>query len=207
MGLPTFEISNLEKGGKSCRIVNCVLALKSFKESGGNVLGKVGENQTPSAKQFASKIADLLASKRSASGDAGLMDSGSLSTIVKELLNDTMEEDIPTIIKNILSEVMEEFEHRLALQKEQVEGVLTLQKEQLVKGTSNDLEVPEPVEPGMDGVLYKSDMANDPTSTDKRQHPEKGSHVTLRMIYRTLNSSASLTDNNWLNDINEIYRN
>ncbi|KAG9134176.1 hypothetical protein Leryth_019857 [Lithospermum erythrorhizon] len=191
MGLPTFEISDLEKGGKSCRIVSCVLALKTFKESGGSVLGKVGENQKPSAKQFAIKIADLfasslsrssisreksadsLSSKSSASGDVGLRDSGSLSTIVKELLTDTMEEDIHTIIKTILSEVMEEFQHRLALQKEQVEGVLTLQKEQLVNATSNDMEVPEPVEPGMDGVLYKSDMVNETTSTDEEATSRK----------------------------------
>jgi len=32
-GLPTFEVSDLEKGGKSVRVVDCILALKSFNES------------------------------------------------------------------------------------------------------------------------------------------------------------------------------
>ncbi|KAH9730627.1 kinesin-like protein KIN-14I [Citrus sinensis] len=39
MGLPTFEASDLEQGGKSARVVNCVLALKSYgewKQTGGN---------------------------------------------------------------------------------------------------------------------------------------------------------------------------
>ncbi|KAJ3681342.1 hypothetical protein LUZ60_015831 [Juncus effusus] len=32
LGLPTFEASDLEKGGKGARVVNCVLALKSYSE-------------------------------------------------------------------------------------------------------------------------------------------------------------------------------
>ncbi|GAA0149153.1 hypothetical protein LIER_36875 [Lithospermum erythrorhizon] len=62
MGLPTFETSDLEKGGKSCRIVNCVLALKSYKEAGGSVFAKVGENQegSSSSKQFARKLLIVL---------------------------------------------------------------------------------------------------------------------------------------------------
>ncbi|GAA0168881.1 microtubule binding motor protein [Lithospermum erythrorhizon] len=152
MGLPTFETSDLEKGGKSCRIVNCVLALKSYKEAGGSLSGKVGENQkvTSSSKQFARKITDLfssslsrspslsremstgsLASEDFSSGGAGLVRSPSLSAIVHELLVDMEQEDMRDILENSLSKVMEEFEHRLALQKEQVEQEhrLAIQKE------------------------------------------------------------------------------
>ncbi|KAK7409738.1 hypothetical protein VNO78_00007 [Psophocarpus tetragonolobus] len=50
IGIPTFEASDLEQGGKSARIVNSVLALKSYsewKQTGGN--GKNFERWCPKA--------------------------------------------------------------------------------------------------------------------------------------------------------------
>ncbi|XP_059437772.1 kinesin-like protein KIN-14I [Corylus avellana] len=50
LGLPTFEASDLEQGGKSARIVNCVLALKSYsdwKQGGGLGSWKLGGNLKP----------------------------------------------------------------------------------------------------------------------------------------------------------------
>ncbi|MCI09130.1 kinesin-4-like, partial [Trifolium medium] len=50
MGLPTFDASDLEQGGKSSRIVNCVLALKSYSEwklEGKNGLWKYGGSPKP----------------------------------------------------------------------------------------------------------------------------------------------------------------
>ncbi|KAL3636954.1 hypothetical protein CASFOL_019253 [Castilleja foliolosa] len=47
MGIPTFEASDLEQGGKSSRIVHCILALKSYnkwKQCGGNGLWKFSGN-------------------------------------------------------------------------------------------------------------------------------------------------------------------
>ncbi|KAI3741769.1 hypothetical protein L1987_59446 [Smallanthus sonchifolius] len=60
MGLPTFEASDLEQGGKSSRIVNCILALKSYnewKQTGGNGAWKFGGNLKPvtSCKNFIRK--------------------------------------------------------------------------------------------------------------------------------------------------------
>ncbi|KAI3829565.1 hypothetical protein L1987_03691 [Smallanthus sonchifolius] len=50
IGLPTFEASDLEQGGKSSRIVNCVLALKSYsewKQTGGHGTWKFGGTVKP----------------------------------------------------------------------------------------------------------------------------------------------------------------
>ncbi|KAI9187477.1 hypothetical protein LWI28_028636 [Acer negundo] len=54
LGLPTFEASDFEQGGKSAtaRIINCVLALKSYsewKQSGGHGSWKFGANGKPSS--------------------------------------------------------------------------------------------------------------------------------------------------------------
>ncbi|KAB5569486.1 hypothetical protein DKX38_003279 [Salix brachista] len=60
MGIPNFEASDLEQGGKSARVVNTVLALKSYsewKQTGGNGIWKFGGNVKPSmsAKSFVRK--------------------------------------------------------------------------------------------------------------------------------------------------------
>ncbi|KAG6508435.1 hypothetical protein ZIOFF_033809 [Zingiber officinale] len=51
MGLPTFEASDLEQGGKSARIIDCVLSLKSYagwKRMGGHGTWKSSANLKPS---------------------------------------------------------------------------------------------------------------------------------------------------------------
>ncbi|KAG5084140.1 hypothetical protein JHK84_054178 [Glycine max] len=63
IGIPTFEASDLEQGGKSSRIVNCVLALKSYSEwkmSGSNGVWKFGGNLKPTvtSKSFVRKNSD-----------------------------------------------------------------------------------------------------------------------------------------------------
>lgn len=59
LGLPTFEASDLEQGGKSARIVNCVLALKAYsewKQGGGVGSWKLaGAKPVTSSKQFMRK--------------------------------------------------------------------------------------------------------------------------------------------------------
>lgn len=50
LNLPTFEASDLEKGGSSAKVVNCILALKSYsdwKQTGGNGFWKYGGNLKP----------------------------------------------------------------------------------------------------------------------------------------------------------------
>ncbi|XP_074311733.1 kinesin-like protein KIN-14I isoform X2 [Silene latifolia] len=146
MGLPTFEASDLEQGGKTARIVNCVLALKSFNEwkvAGGNGVFKFsGSTKTPSAaKGFARKNSEpfmnsisrtssvseksLDTSGNEQFGDLALdfsdmTNSHSLNVMIRALLMDKKQEEIPNIVESMLSRVMEEFERRLASHPESV---------------------------------------------------------------------------------------
>ncbi|CAI9103478.1 OLC1v1001965C4 [Oldenlandia corymbosa var. corymbosa] len=145
MGLPTFEASDLEQGGKTSRVVNCVLALKSYsdwKHGGGIGLWKFGSvKATASGKQFVLKNSEPFMNsisrtsssekslERSASEQLLLNDFGSengemgnlsLNTFVRGVLSDKRQEEIPMVVENILSKLMEEFERRLATQSNQV---------------------------------------------------------------------------------------
>ncbi|MBA0639928.1 hypothetical protein Goklo_022922 [Gossypium klotzschianum] len=105
LGLPTFEASDLEQGGKSARVVNCVLALKSYNEwklSGGNGVWKFGGNLKPATTTLGKSFAS----------------SGSLSMLVRALLTDKKPEEVPTLVESVLSKVVEEFENRIASQSE-----------------------------------------------------------------------------------------
>ncbi|OIT32171.1 kinesin-4 [Nicotiana attenuata] len=150
MGLPSFEASDLEKGGKSSRIVNCVLALKSYaewKQGGGSGSWKYSGNSKPSSagKQFYRRNSEPFMnsiSRTSSISDKSLdstepdaremVNTGSLHMLVRELLSDKKQEDVPFIVENMLSKVMEEFEHRLASQSEQLK---TSHKETAVSTT------------------------------------------------------------------------
>ncbi|KAF9688131.1 hypothetical protein SADUNF_Sadunf02G0165300 [Salix dunnii] len=107
MGIPNFEASDLEQGGKSARVVNTVLALKSYsewKQAGGNGIWKFGGNVKPSlsAKSFPG--------------------SGSLSMLVRAVLLDKKPEEVPTLVESVLSKVVEEFENRIASQYDLVKA-------------------------------------------------------------------------------------
>ncbi|XP_049386771.1 kinesin-like protein KIN-14I [Solanum stenotomum] len=139
MGIPSFEASDLEKGGKSSRIINCVLALKSYSEwkhGGGSGSWKYSGNSKPSSagKQFVRRNSEpfmnlisrtsSIINKSPDSSDVGheareMVNPSSLQMLVHDLLSDKKQEDIPFIVENMLSKVMEEFEHRLASQNEQ----------------------------------------------------------------------------------------
>ncbi|KAK4424578.1 Kinesin-like protein KIN-14G [Sesamum alatum] len=152
MGIPTFEVSDLEQGGKSSRVVNCILALRSYhewKQCGGNGLWKFSgnakalmdrKNSDPSVNIVSSTSAgenlDSLSSGENTCGDLGedfdeVDTSNTLQILVRELLSDKNREDIPVIVEQMLTRVVEEFEQRLASVKEQVrttsqhEGVLS----------------------------------------------------------------------------------
>uniref|UniRef100_A0A5B6YKZ8 Putative kinesin-4-like n=1 Tax=Davidia involucrata TaxID=16924 RepID=A0A5B6YKZ8_DAVIN len=151
MRLPTFEASDLEQGGKSSRIVNCVLALKSYsdwKQGGGIGLWKFGglkpttfgkhfirKNSEPFMNSFSKnllsseKSLDSSCSEQFSCSDVGhdLNETGnsrSLHLLVHELLLDKKQEEIPIIVENMLSKVMEEFEQRLVSQNEQIKTTL-----------------------------------------------------------------------------------
>ncbi|KNA11104.1 hypothetical protein SOVF_138290 [Spinacia oleracea] len=149
LGLPTFEASDLEQGGKTGRIVACVLALKSFsdwKMAGGNGTWKYSGNfKTASSTSSAGKTVvrknsepfmnsisrTSSVSERSLDteqcSDLGLdfsdmSNNRSLNTMIRALLMDKKQEDIPNIVESMLSKVMEEFECRLANQPEPVKA-------------------------------------------------------------------------------------
>ncbi|KAL7157714.1 hypothetical protein ABFS83_02G095700 [Erythranthe nasuta] len=164
MGIPAFEASDLEQGGKSSRIVNCVLALKSYsdwKQGGGKGVWKFGGNSKPPSsgkQQFVRKNSDLFLnslSRNSSVGDRSLdslstdqcsfgdlgqdvneMDnSHSLHVFVRELLSDKKQEDIPVIVESMLRKVMEEFEHRMESHNEPAKTISS----NMAKPTSSDM--------------------------------------------------------------------
>ncbi|XP_059297995.1 kinesin-like protein KIN-14I isoform X1 [Lycium ferocissimum] len=127
LGIPSFEASDLEQGGKSSRVVNCVLGLKDFsewKKTGGTGVWKFGGNvkSTTSAKQFLRKNSEPFSSSLSRSMSIneksmnGEMSSSSLSNLVRAILIDKKPEEVPNLVESVLSKVVEEFEQRIASQ-------------------------------------------------------------------------------------------
>ncbi|GLT94847.1 hypothetical protein SLE2022_125650 [Rubroshorea leprosula] len=146
MGLPTFDVSDLEQGGKSSRIVNCVLALKSYsewKQGGGNGSWKYAANAKPPSsgpgsvgKQFVRKNSSMnsivrslleksvesLASEQSDTCEADTTTSP-IYSLVRAALLDKKPEEIPMIVESLLGKVMEEFEGQLASQNELIKSI------------------------------------------------------------------------------------
>ncbi|KAL0387376.1 UNVERIFIED_CONTAM: Kinesin-like protein KIN-14I [Sesamum radiatum] len=165
MGIPTFE------GGKSSRIVNCILALRSYhewKQCGGNGLWKFsGSTKGPSAgKQMDRKNSDPLVNSISRTSTGENLDSlssgenscgdlledfdevdtsNTLQILIRELLSDKTREDIPVIVEQMLTRVVEEFDRRLASLKEQVR---TTSQEEGVPSSheTRDIEIPNEME-------------------------------------------------------------
>ncbi|KAL1195370.1 Kinesin-like protein KIN-14H [Cardamine amara subsp. amara] len=137
MGIPTFEVSDFEKGGKSARIVECVLALKSYREwkqSGGSGSWRYIVNSKPTtfgiAKQYKRKdseaLVDAVTSSPSStpSTEQPISDqsdsnnklggtANSIDVIVRAVFSDTKQEEIPGIVEDMLKSVMVEYERRL----------------------------------------------------------------------------------------------
>ncbi|XP_057535874.1 kinesin-like protein KIN-14I [Amaranthus tricolor] len=138
MGLPTFEASDLEQGGISARVVNSVLALKSYhewKQTGGTGVWKFGGNVKPTTtvKQFVrtksepftnSLIRNPSMTEKSLNAlshdiDTNKMSSSrSLSALVQALLSDKKPEEVPQLVESVLSKVVEEFEQRIGSQND-----------------------------------------------------------------------------------------
>ncbi|KAF3627185.1 Kinesin-4 [Capsicum annuum] len=151
LGIPSFEASDLEqevtgsslgnslwqkcKGGKSSRVVNCVLGLKAYgewKQTGGPGVWKFGGNvkSTTSAKQFVRKNSEPFSSslsrsmsmnEKSANGvctdaESNKMSSSSLSNLVRAILIDKKPEEVPNLVESVLNKVVEEFEQRITSQ-------------------------------------------------------------------------------------------
>nr|CAB3492209.1 unnamed protein product [Digitaria exilis] len=143
LGLPTFEASDLEKGGQGVRVVDCVLALKSLSDAkqvgkqspfkyGGIVKplpGKyvIRKNSEPFMKTMVrSHSAELLRDGISLE-QIGLdfsqeptetTTSDSIRMLVQTVLSDKKPEEIPLVVESLLSKVINDFERRIASQNE-----------------------------------------------------------------------------------------
>ncbi|XP_006663656.2 kinesin-like protein KIN-14P [Oryza brachyantha] len=147
LGLPTFEASDLEKGGKGVRVVDCVLSLKSFNETkqvgrsnsfkyGGivkpSMSGKhfIRKNSEPFMKAMTrSHSAELLRDGVSLEQSLGLdfsldhaetTTSDSIRMLVQTILSDKKPEEIPSLVESLLSRVIHEFDRRIANQNDLV---------------------------------------------------------------------------------------
>ncbi|CAM0872838.1 unnamed protein product [Alopecurus aequalis] len=146
IGLPCFEASDLEQGGKSARVVNCVLALKSYgdwKQCGGTGLWKFGGNLKPSAsgKSLVRKNSEPFRRCQSTNegeppyeevgfnGDAHL-DHGDMSRsrplkmLVSAVLSDKRPDEVPQLLESMLGKLVDEFENRLNSQNDLVKAAL-----------------------------------------------------------------------------------
>ncbi|CAH8381998.1 unnamed protein product [Eruca vesicaria subsp. sativa] len=134
MDLPSFEASDMEKGGKSIRIVNCILALKSYnewKQNGGTGPFRYGSNMKNnfgSRKPFLRKSSEPFMSSMSithSSTDQPLCsdgDSRSINALVRSFISDKKPEDIPSVVESVLNKVMEEVQQRLSIHNEMMKS-------------------------------------------------------------------------------------
>ncbi|EPS71287.1 hypothetical protein M569_03470, partial [Genlisea aurea] len=126
MGLPTFDASDLQQGGNSSRVVNSVLALKSYdewKKAGGKGTWKFGGTvrlAASSKQQFTRKNSEPFASflSRSIIGNEKVMNtmnsnedinetiSSPLSELLKAILSDKKFEDVPNLLESLLRKVV-----------------------------------------------------------------------------------------------------
>ncbi|KAL0547537.1 hypothetical protein IC582_017476 [Cucumis melo] len=133
MGVPTFEASDLEQGGKSARVVNTVLALKSYgewKQGGGYGVWKFGGNVKPTTtmsatKSFVRKNSEPFTnslSRTSSLNDKSFNSSNadwnktnsSRAALIRALLTDKRPEEIPTFVESLLSKLVDEVENRFS---------------------------------------------------------------------------------------------
>nr|KYP71278.1 Kinesin-4 [Cajanus cajan] len=139
MGIPTFEAFDL--GGKSSRIVNCVLALKSYAEwkFGGGIgswkysgvaNAKPPISGKPLLRENSEPLMKPLRTVSSGDIDGYMSDPGldrnekgpfsSLNSLVCEYLADKKPEEVPIAVESLLSKVIEEFKHHTRIQHEMV---------------------------------------------------------------------------------------
>ncbi|CAN6343212.1 unnamed protein product [Urochloa humidicola] len=171
LGLPTFEVSDLEKGGKSVRVVDCILALKSFNESkktGRQTSCKYGgilKSGTPgnffilkNSDAFMNKnmrnhsaeaIHNGLSVEQNVSADclpesSELTTSNSLGTLVRAVLSDKKPEEIPLIVESLLGKVIQEYGQ--VKMDEEKQNILNTEEVSLVMNSSKAVQQLQPEE-------------------------------------------------------------
>ncbi|CAH9112626.1 unnamed protein product [Cuscuta europaea] len=150
LGIPSFEASDMEQGGASSRIVNCVLGLKSYadwKQTGATPIWKFGGNVKPTAssKQLVRKKSEPFMNSLSravsmnekslsaSEAENNTMPNSSLSTLVRTILSDKRPEEVPNLVESILKKVVDEFEHRVA-------GQIEAQSREIVNDSAMSLD-------------------------------------------------------------------
>ncbi|KAJ0014288.1 hypothetical protein Pint_19739 [Pistacia integerrima] len=196
LGVPAFEASDFEELGKSARIVNCVLALKSYgewKQSGARGSWKYSGNFKPSSftgKPFMRKHLEPFLNSFSRTSSAGeksldseqasngdlvldLNEAGSsrnLNILVRSVLSDKKQEEIPMVVESMLTKVMEEFERRVASQNELMK---TTSKDTETSCPNNSLPRTASADVEMDGEFPINERKIEESA---KQIKEKGNH-------------------------------
>ncbi|CAH1451101.1 unnamed protein product [Lactuca virosa] len=212
MGLPTFEPSDLEQGGKSSKIVNCILALKSYsewKQTGGNGSWKFGGNvkTITSGKNFIRKnsnsepfknysrnmsMPETSTNAQSVETENNKMPNSSLNMLVRAVLLDKKPDEVPMLVESVLSKVMEEFENRIT---SQVELKLAAAKDipngnrTLLKTTSDDIKFKtEDKKLAKDQNLHKNSISDEETKRKqlKLQTAFDGQERDIKELKQTL---------------------
>ncbi|KAJ8772043.1 hypothetical protein K2173_027220 [Erythroxylum novogranatense] len=216
MGIPTFEASDLDQGGKSARVVNCVLALKSYsewKQTGAagtwKYSGIFKAQSYGSGKPFMRKNSEpFMKFPRSSSlgsvpdadqrpyDDLGQEPSEasighSLSVLVHTLLSNKKQEEIPFIVEAMLSKITEEYQRRLAGQNELLrtttEGTEVCSTDKPLSGSSS-CDVKEPEE-------QESEEASRSINLEKQCSPK----VNCRQLKGKLSNQRMLIEQQQMN--------
>ncbi|KAH1195857.1 Kinesin-like protein KIN-14I [Glycine max] len=151
MGLPSFEASDLEQGGKSSRIVNCVLALKSHAErkfGGGNGSSKYSGVAKPptTGKTLLRKNSEPFMKSMwtmpSGDRDGYMSDPGhdlnergsvsSLNSLVRQYLSDKKPEEIPTQEEN--------YEEKYNKREDSSRQILILKQQNIVETQNRSIQ-------------------------------------------------------------------
>ncbi|KXG29090.1 kinesin-like protein KIN-14P [Sorghum bicolor] len=183
LGLPTFEASDLEKGGQGVRVVDCVLALKLFcdaKQVGKQSPFKYGGIVKPlSAKHSIRKNNEPFTKVMMRSHSAELLRDGisleqigldfsleptetttpdSIRMLVQTVLSDKKPEEIPSVVESLLSKVINEFERRIASQSELVKDTMEQVKDTMDTNDRNSvLRIDSPFDTNVSKSLSRVD--------------------------------------------------
>ncbi|XLU59881.1 hypothetical protein S245_019090 [Arachis hypogaea] len=197
MGIPTFEASDMEKGGNLSRVVSCLLELKSYAEwvQGGKIgswkLAGLPNSKPPLMKTLLRRnsepsmmksMGNTLGDKDSSATDndpkSNLIQMNStypsLISLVREHLSNKRTEEIPFVVESLLSQVMNEFEQRLL---EQHERIRTIQQEKLSSCKPDEDRLPEGQETKVKTIQQEKVSSSKP---DEERLPER--QETVREI-------------------------
>ncbi|KAJ4817177.1 P-loop containing nucleoside triphosphate hydrolases superfamily protein [Rhynchospora pubera] len=195
LGIPTFEASDLEQGGKGARVVNCVLAMKSYSEwkkmgatgswkyggiikplnLGKSFLKRNSEQCTNSlSRSLSMNECEILSDDHSLCGNSSdsneLVTTRPLRMLVNAALSDKRPDEVPMILESVLSKLVEELDNRMTSQSELVKSAL---KGSGSKSFSKS-KVSSETTPGF------CEQRTESAETYSKAHNEKNKEKTLR---------------------------